>query len=403
MFGSEYFISGSMRNVIAIQPAPIQFPNFNGNEKFDLLGEFFTPLLTAIEGKEITAENLKDFVKAPFTERQVIPIPPIVVAAGGAKFAVFEPLRQAMSLKYLGKEDGSLNDSLKAMIDFAKEVRPLSAGLAQDDLQLSNITLYDQIAKFVGRMEIGGSIGTGTLVSWKGMPDHLVGRVVITCGHNRPGAFPKLNNVTPVLQADKKPSGMFFSQPEVYFTPDFDSKVWAAKRIPDSIAVEQFYNFTDTNWKQGSELLDFAVVILKEAVKMPNGSIVKGADLGHVICPDDEHPACTCLVEEGKYFNVGYGTVPNNDQQFATQGIGNFAGWGLKKAGRLIGSAGAGANTFPYLCHRFSVNATIGPSDSGSPLIEKIDGNRNRIVGIIYENYHCIPLIGQKRQDQECY
>jgi hypothetical protein len=154
----------------------------------------------------------------------------------------------AMKNKYGGD---SIGDSISNMLYFAQEARQ---GI-----------LYDQVAKFVGRVEINGVYtGTGTLVNWDGMQENLVGRVVLTVAHNHPSWSDVANSdhqkymslyADPVETISGTSSSIYVSDhtksndpldKHMWFTPDTDIdrfNVWGSGTNDNSIPVQKWYTW----------------------------------------------------------------------------------------------------------------------------------------------------------------
>jgi hypothetical protein len=267
----------------------------------------------------------------------------------------------AMKTKYGGN---NLCDSISNMLRFAREVR--------------QGPLYQQVAKFVGRVEIGGTYtGTGTLVNWNEMPENLVGKIVLTVAHNHPSWTNTANSDYQKyvsLYADLiktvagTSSGIYVSNHikggnplsnYMWFTPDVDAdhlNVWGNSCNSSSIPVEKCYLFKSyVKEKEGNLFEDFAILVLKRKIMALNG-----ANLGSLENMQAIPTNKTC-------FTIGYGTLPSPSPL-------NFhAGWNLKKRTQpSIWSDGFTPDDYA----RF-----YGPSDSGSPIIYK-NGNNYSIVGV---------------------
>jgi hypothetical protein len=230
--------------------------------------------------------------------------------------------------------------------------------------------------------------GTGTLVCWDGMPDKLKGRVVITCAHNHPffSVHEKKDETQNVKAGSEKllntkndSSRVYLTKAnggvkkfDMHFTPDtsdtFD--VWAPGKLSSSIAVERCYLFEDKSGKMS----DFAVLILKDAVIDSDGTELYGANLRDIMTSNNAYPGLGVAhpgVEET--FTIGYGGIILNHQRPCPI---PFVGWNLKKRTRgTTWNEGYGRNFSP-------VDRTcFGPSDSGSPIVAKIQGNYY-VVGV---------------------
>ncbi|MDR1908039.1 MAG: hypothetical protein LBQ43_04250 [Holosporales bacterium] len=287
-----------------------------------------------------------------------------------------------MSEKYFGHRNASLDNSIEQM-------RRLAAAVREGDL-------YKQVAKFVGRIEVGEGreeTGSGTLVCWDGMPNELKGRVVITCGHNHPYWDIGTSNrsqegetieavATPLQTTERKFSGVYLldglvkiaSDEEnykgnefvIHFTPDMDHTkfdVWAPGSINSSIEVERCYFFGKPKYIE-----DFAVFILKRPVTDSGGTIVDGVNLGNIIT-SQAYPR----LDQGKFF-IGYGGVlfPDDDTPFTHP----FVGWNLKKRVTNAEWFHSGGGIYLTGGHSF------GPSDSGSPAVAECNKCQYMIVGI---------------------
>ncbi|MDR1907944.1 MAG: hypothetical protein LBQ43_03735 [Holosporales bacterium] len=279
-------------------------------------------------------------------------------------------VKEGMSQRYFGNKNQSLEKTVEQMRKFAAAVREGA--------------LYEQVAKFVGRVEVGGGqTGTGTLVHWKNMPEGLKGRVVITCGHNHrnwvmgssEGMYikEKSRRVTDIDENLVNDLGLIdqeglyllqegtVNKSDMYFTPDFGTTfdIWDAQPVEDSIEITRCYFFGRKS------LADLAVLILKKPVTDANGSKVDGVDLGDIMANN------TVDLSSGK-FTIGYGGLSLHYYKHVVHPL---VGWNLKKKNMEAVWTHHFRDTFMY------EGLSFGPSDSGAPIVAEIEG-RYRILGI---------------------
>jgi hypothetical protein len=281
--------------------------------------------------------------------------------------------------------------------------------------------LYE-VAKYVGRIDIDTQdkepkdtqdenpikVGTGTLVQWDDMPERLKGRVVITCAHNIPDdPNEKYKFVDPNVQNIKKnyehpafnkiTNEMYESstridgealQGRLFFTPDTGNdpnslEVWEVGKSPRSIPVVRAYTFNSLTGGISGNLFDFAIFILEKPVdELGDG----GYNLGKLEdVPDIELTEPFVHTAENNYFSIGYGRIMEVDDYKKPQKI--ATGWLLKKKSRPLGCTHYGTE----LERAFDL---LGPSDSGSPIMQNAD---SKIVGI-YTGGTDVPIHSVYRQ-----
>ncbi|MDR3180044.1 MAG: hypothetical protein LBT70_04055 [Holosporaceae bacterium] len=369
-------------------------------EAQQLVNQYLTPLEVA-PGDEasatmVTPKNIKPFFQALCGNNGLIP--PVIEHINGRE----DKLTAAMNETY---DANSLPEAIQKMILSADAVR--------------QGRLYDQIAKFVGRVEKrfeDGITGTGTVVSWDGMPAALKGKVVITVLHNHPsasteGVFDAPISKTPV-------DGVYLSntkgeadplEEHMWFTPDTDRNafnVWKKGRpTAASIPVKEIYCFRvpegmedacayyekEKTTNKEVKLFDFAVLILKTPVPQ---DIATGVD---ITTPDDFSEGKEC-------FLVGYGRPLNpilTDSNHPDGGSNDdkkklFTGWNLKKQSLSSRTTGASDHygdppfTSPRNFDMMSVGSSprnfdmmsVGPSYSGSSIVTDSGDGQYKIIGV---------------------
>jgi hypothetical protein len=277
--------------------------------------------------------------------------------------------------------------------------------------------LYDQIGKFVGRMEIrslkepndirceNGMAGTGTVISYEEMPEKLKGRVVISAFHMHPNAlesellFDSFHcGKTEIATGDNSiiylvntiRSQYFLSnniislEEGLFFTPDFASdttpKYSYRKRgvlEGTSIPVERCYCFKDNN--NHGVFTDIAIFILKDSVKDESGQPIEGVRIKNL------------QISDGEVFAIGYGRPstlidPKNDtQKMLFEKAEELSGWGIKKTTmKTRGREGK---------QELLNDEIIGPSDSGAPIIQEKDGEY-LFLGVAMSDSTFCPIFG---------
>ena len=207
--------------------------------------------------------------------------------------------------------------------------------------------VYEQVGKYVGRVNIDGltTTGTGTLVKWENMPKDLIGKVVLTAGHNTDSSINRLK-----FMADLSISQNDIETHECCYEGSFEAK----HKLYD---VDKVYDFRGPENKE----LDVALIILKTPVKDINEQVLTGALI------DDSSDD---IDKNYGYYSIGYGDPTTLNSYQVLPGW----GWNTKKATRISNSC-IDSKTYKNIEGLldkkavFPIEIYAGPSQSGAPII----------------------------------
>jgi hypothetical protein len=221
--------------------------------------------------------------------------------------------------------------------------------------------LYNKVGKFVGRINIGKmtATGTGTLIEWEGMDPALKGRVVLTVAHNycnnsalaadqtHPTEICGIETIveSPTdntsLHTESRMSFMIDlskgSNDVVAYSPgDHDNPSDSNHKI---VKVKKIYYPVDRSFTVN---MDIAIFILENSALQDGGAMLRDNDI-----EDNE-----------EYFSIGYGMMSCRvvTLSYFEKYMG---GWNTKKA------------TLPWQRQTSDGLSLWGPSDSGSPMVNK--------------------------------
>jgi hypothetical protein len=270
--------------------------------------------------------------------------------------------------------------------------------------------LYNKLAKFVGRINIGKyETATGTIIEWVGMNPSLKGKVVLTVAHNYYGSDKldvivdrKAHNAIeigsfPTIVESPQNDDTLETKSDMSFMIDLsnnenDIVVYAPGTHNNSddnnhkvVKVDKVYCMAQNNstWV-GEAIPDIAIFILEDSV----------LDAGAVLDADE-------FKNGQEYFSVGYGMafIGGDDRTYYEKFIG---GWNAKKATLPfvveektdIRSDSPFPDAFSFMITpRDNTEMIHGNSDSGSPIVNK---ETNKIVAVLTGSapVETAPLLG---------
>lgn len=240
--------------------------------------------------------------------------------------------------------------------------------------------LYDKLAKFVGRINIGNNYtATGTIIKWDGMDPKLEGRVVLTVAHNY---YDNLDKVAEFVKNSTEKIGGFdtiVESPRDNDTLGTESNMSFMIDLSENSRDVVVYapgahqNLADANHKvvkvskvycigqnyDWAGIPDVAIFILEEPA-LEGGAVLDNTEFG--------------IGEE--YRSVGYGMafVGGDDRTYYEKYVG---GWNAKKATlpfTVTGKKPINSENPSFPNALISDTDTVGEraygnSDSGSPII----------------------------------